>query len=771
MSGAAEGIAGLALGAVSVAALFTTCIECFDIIIAARDFSIDYELSVTELDVERLRFLLWGESVGLVPGCSEPLYNYGLDRPDVRPVVERTLLCIKHLLNETSDVQTRYGLKATVSTNLRGEEDEHQLQIFKATFDKFKNLVQKNQQQKSVWKVTRWAIHDATRFQTMITRLRGFVDGLENITRSLKGVMEKQQTRFREEIESVSDVESLRLLCDVSLNGKRNHSETASSRILSDTASQQLASLDDTSARGSTVASHPPSLSVDTTYYTAPSFSEVDRSPANPFDPEILQTLGTSEKSVNVPQNQRLLSAKLQCIPQNFEPSSVSNIGVAGSALASIQERDLNQLKKIVSRPPQKNAERSVLKRLSEFTKDPIPFISLAPIDSNIFDLLGSIEGPPGSPYEGGIFYIRIAIPPEFPFRGPKCRFLTKIYHPNIDAKGKLCLEVLGSCWEPRHGRLEKLLLAICALLDDPFVSDALVPEIAETYIQDRRSFNENARLYTKRFATGLKPVLSSSIRDFPPEKDVTNSFIATSARSTSSIYSIIPADKLASAYLETNTALIQSILKVKDSPNLNSISDRLVDLKLDWQRLSRSLVELQARLSTKLDSTSRSRTLRQLQDTQFLDIQTEIHSLVAYHQSKHSPSMDSQSRVPAFTTFAMQHTDAALWFAYGAAASVLKQAWASCLQKTWSMVLDLPPGMNRYEGPTYASSFDHAWPAVWNEPLSRGDRNLKYYYHYDGKYKFYFVEGGRENHSFPLIDWTQPGTRWISARPIYLVG
>ena len=43
MSAAAEGIAGLALSAISVAALFTTCIECFDIIVAGKNFSDDYE--------------------------------------------------------------------------------------------------------------------------------------------------------------------------------------------------------------------------------------------------------------------------------------------------------------------------------------------------------------------------------------------------------------------------------------------------------------------------------------------------------------------------------------------------------------------------------------------------------------------------------------------------------------------------------------------------------------------------------------------------------
>lgn len=64
MSGA-EGIAGLALSAVSVAALFTSCIDCFNIVVAAKDFGRDYELLCTALSIQKLRLFLWGESVGL----------------------------------------------------------------------------------------------------------------------------------------------------------------------------------------------------------------------------------------------------------------------------------------------------------------------------------------------------------------------------------------------------------------------------------------------------------------------------------------------------------------------------------------------------------------------------------------------------------------------------------------------------------------------------------------------------------------------------------
>lgn len=65
MSGVAEGVAGLTLSAVSIAALFTTCVDCFNIVVSARDFGREYELLCTELALQKLRLFLWGESVGL----------------------------------------------------------------------------------------------------------------------------------------------------------------------------------------------------------------------------------------------------------------------------------------------------------------------------------------------------------------------------------------------------------------------------------------------------------------------------------------------------------------------------------------------------------------------------------------------------------------------------------------------------------------------------------------------------------------------------------
>ena len=53
------------------------------------------------------------------------------------------------------------------------------------------------------------------------------------------------------------------------------------------------------------------------------------------------------------------------------------------------------------------------------------------------------IHGPEQSPYEGGVFKLELFLPDDYPMTPPKIRFLTKIYHPNIDRLGRICLDVL----------------------------------------------------------------------------------------------------------------------------------------------------------------------------------------------------------------------------------------------------------------------------------------------------------------------------------------
>ena len=93
--------------------------------------------------------------------------------------------------------------------------------------------------------------------------------------------------------------------------------------------------------------------------------------------------------------------------------------------------------------------------------------------------------GPSASPYEGGVFFVQIHFPPDYPFKPPKVNFQTKVYHPNVNSTGSICLDILKEQWSPAL-TISKVLLSICSLLTDPNPDDPLVPEIAHILKTDK---------------------------------------------------------------------------------------------------------------------------------------------------------------------------------------------------------------------------------------------------------------------------------------------
>jgi ubiquitin-protein ligase len=87
-------------------------------------------------------------------------------------------------------------------------------------------------------------------------------------------------------------------------------------------------------------------------------------------------------------------------------------------------------------------ASGRLVKELKECGKEDTSGVQAILVDAaNIRHLKGNIKGPEGSVYDGGIFYVDILIPPQYPFEPPKMKFITKVFHPNISSQtGAICL-------------------------------------------------------------------------------------------------------------------------------------------------------------------------------------------------------------------------------------------------------------------------------------------------------------------------------------------
>ena len=140
-------------------------------------------------------------------------------------------------------------------------------------------------------------------------------------------------------------------------------------------------------------------------------------------------------------------------------------------------------------------------KELEMIQTSPPTNCSAGMVDDNIHHWKATIIGPDDSPYQGGIFYLDIKFPERYPFKPPKVKFITRIYHPNISRNGLICVDILKKNWSPAL-TTSKMLLSICSLLNDPNPDDPLEPDIAHEYKTKYEVFKQTAQSWTKIHAT-----------------------------------------------------------------------------------------------------------------------------------------------------------------------------------------------------------------------------------------------------------------------------
>jgi ubiquitin-conjugating enzyme E2 N len=110
------------------------------------------------------------------------------------------------------------------------------------------------------------------------------------------------------------------------------------------------------------------------------------------------------------------------------------------------------------------------------------------------------ITGPSDTPYENGKFNFSIYFTKRYPHVPPLCKCNTKIYHPNIDSLGRICLNILKSDWSPAI-HLKTLGLSLIGLLESPNTDDPLNAKVAEHFKLNRQDAENKAKEYKEKYA------------------------------------------------------------------------------------------------------------------------------------------------------------------------------------------------------------------------------------------------------------------------------
>ncbi|XP_046338739.1 ubiquitin-conjugating enzyme E2 T-like [Haliotis cracherodii] len=166
-------------------------------------------------------------------------------------------------------------------------------------------------------------------------------------------------------------------------------------------------------------------------------------------------------------------------------------------------------------------------REIQMMSESPPHGISCWPKDDKIDHLEAQIVGGEGTPYEGGIFKLEIQIPERYPFEPPKVRYVTPIYHPNIDNGGRICLDTLKmppkGAWKPCLN-VGTVLTSLQLLMAEPNPEDPLMTDISNEFKYNRALYNARAKEWTEKHAMQkTKPVVSE---DILKEPENTNSSI-----------------------------------------------------------------------------------------------------------------------------------------------------------------------------------------------------------------------------------------------------
>ncbi|KAJ3411971.1 hypothetical protein HDV05_001449 [Chytridiales sp. JEL 0842] len=159
-------------------------------------------------------------------------------------------------------------------------------------------------------------------------------------------------------------------------------------------------------------------------------------------------------------------------------------------------------------------ALRRIQRELADIQNTPPTSFSAGPSNDDLFKwealLFGPFEGTAftgcfgleKTPFEGGTFKLQLELSTDYPFKPPKVKFLTKVWHPNVDEDGSICIGILKpDVWKPAH-KLVDVLHSLSLILESPNGEDAINTQVAEMFNRDRGGWETKVREWVRKYAT-----------------------------------------------------------------------------------------------------------------------------------------------------------------------------------------------------------------------------------------------------------------------------
>ncbi|KAF2646624.1 ubiquitin-conjugating enzyme [Massarina eburnea CBS 473.64] len=155
---------------------------------------------------------------------------------------------------------------------------------------------------------------------------------------------------------------------------------------------------------------------------------------------------------------------------------------------------------------------RRLFKEYRSLSSDPPEGITAGPIDEeDMFLWEALIQGPEGTPFEGGVFPAELKFPKDYPLAPPKMKFLVDVWHPNVYTNGEVCISILhppgddplhyekaSERWSPVQS-VEKILISVMSMLAEPNDESPANVDAARMWREKREEYEDIVRKNVKK--------------------------------------------------------------------------------------------------------------------------------------------------------------------------------------------------------------------------------------------------------------------------------